>query len=95
MSREEEEPPEEFIRPARHEEKHFLSSIVRAKFVDEYRRKVPIGEARVIASYSPAAESAPVVESGERKSPIGHWVRGHWHRHAVGPGRLERRLQWV
>lgn len=24
-----------------------------------------------------------------------HWRRGHWRRQAVGPGRAERRLQWI
>lgn len=84
MSREEEEIPEEIIRPARIEGHHLKSSIVRARFVDEYCHKVKPGQARVIASYQ-----------AERNSPAAHWVRGHWRRQPFGTGRAQSKLIWI
>jgi hypothetical protein len=88
MSRQEEEVPDEIIRPARLKGHHLKSGILRAKFVDEYCRKVQPGQARVVADYHPIAEPTG-------RHVTGHWRRGHWVRQPYGPKHSLRKLIWI
>ena len=46
-------------------------------------------------NYAHSSNSSANVPQGTHASPQTHWRRGHWRRVAIGPGRRQRKWNWI
>ena len=60
------------------------------KAYDKFLNPIWIGRNYAHSSTSPAN-----VPQGSHASPQTHWRRGHWRRVAIGPGRAQRKWNWI